>query len=149
MQELDKTYFQTGKVRFVFRDFPLTSIHKSAVRAAHAAQCAGDQGRYWQMHDALYASQDQFQPSHDADFATFRGLAGDIGLDTEQFMACMESRKYLDRITKEATDGAALGVRATPAYLVDGELVVGLYPTAAWRQILDQALARHGVSAAP
>ena len=145
MPELDKTYFQTGKVRFIFRDFPLASIHKSAVRAAHAARCAGDQGRYWEMHDTLFASQGAFQPDHNADFATFRGLATDIGLDVDQFMSCMESRKYLDRIAQEAADGGAQGVRATPAYLVDGELVVGLYPTVAWKQILDQALQRHGI----
>jgi protein-disulfide isomerase len=148
LQELDRTYVQTGKVRFVYRDFPLP-IHKSAVRAAHAAHCAAEQGRYWEMHDTLFARQDAFQPDHDADFATFRGFAGEIGLDAGQFMACMESRKYLDRITQEATEGAARGVRATPAYMLDGELILGLYPTEVWKRMIERALERHGISVTP
>jgi len=148
LQELDRSYVQTGKVRFVYRDFPLP-IHPSAVRAAHAAHCAAEQGRYWEMHDMLFARQDAFQPGHDADFATFRGFAGQLGLDAGQFMACMESRKYLDRITAEATDGATHGVRATPAYMLDGQLIVGLYPTEVWRRMIDRALERHGASPTP
>ena len=148
MQELDKTYIQTGKVRFVYRDFPLP-IHKSALRAAHAAHCAAEQDQYWQMHDLLYARQDAFQPDHDADFATFRGFAGELGMDADRFIACMDSRKYLNRITQEATDGATRGVRATPAYMLDGELVVGLYPTDVWKRMIDRALARHGVATQP
>jgi protein-disulfide isomerase len=148
LQELDQTYIQTGKVRFVFRDFPLP-IHKSAVRAAHAAHCAAEQGRYWQMHDMLFARQDTFQPNHDADFATFRGFAGELGMDAGSFMECMESRKYLDRITQDATEGAARGVRATPAYRLDGELIVGLYPTEVWKRMIDRALARHGMATQP
>jgi len=146
LQELDKTYFQTGKGRFIFRDFPVPSLHPSAVRAAHAAHCAAEQGRYWEMHDTLYASQKKLGGDHDADFAMLRGLAGDLGLDADRFTECMDSRRYLDRIAADVQEGLDRGVRATPAYVLDGQLLFGLYPTETWKRMIDRALARHGVA---
>lgn len=148
MQELDKAYFQTGKVRYIFRDFPLPA-HTSAVRAAHAAHCAAEQGRFWEMHEALFAAQDRLGGDHDADFATLRGLAQDLALDADSFMECMDSRKYLDRITEDTLAAGALGLRGTPSYVLDGELLVGLYPAPVWRRMIDRALARHAAPSPP
>ena len=67
----------TGQVRYIFRNFPLSSIHPHAQKAAEAAECAGEQGKYWEMHDLLFAGQEQWSGSADA-VATFKGMAGDL-----------------------------------------------------------------------
>lgn len=139
LPELNKQLVQTGKLRIIWRDFPLRS-YPSAVRAAHAAHCAADQNMYWQMHDQLFADANQFSASHDADFALFRQMAGKVGLNVEQFMSCMESRKYLKRITEEVVNDRALDIDATPAYVLNGEVLRGLYPATTWVRMIKERL---------
>ena len=139
MPSLIEKYVKTGKLRIIFRDFPVPS-HTSAVRAAHAAHCAADQGRYWDMHDKLFANADRLGGSHEEDFALFRGFAQDLGLDVEQYMGCMESRKYLDRITEDVVNARALGITGTPTYILNGELLFGLYPATVWDNLIDSRL---------
>jgi len=137
---LEEKYVKTGKLRFVFRDFPVPG-HTSAVRAAHAAHCAADQDKFWPMHDHLFANVDQLGGSHDEDFEVFRRFASELGLDEDAFMACMESRKYLDRIAADVESGRALGISGTPAYVLNGEVLIGLYPTDVWARMIDKRLA--------
>ncbi|GAC1561674.1 MAG: hypothetical protein NVS2B7_35930 [Herpetosiphon sp.] len=142
MPQLRNTYIKSGQLRIVFRDFPVPTIHPSAVRAAHAAHCASEQGRYWEMHDRLFNDADHFSPSHDSDFALFRTAAQDLGLDVETFMVCMESHKYLDPITGEIEAARKAGITATPAYLLNGELLLGLYPITTWERLIDAELGK-------
>ncbi len=139
MPSLIEKYVKTGKLRIIFRDFPVPS-HTSAVRAAHAAHCAADQGRYWDMHDKLFANADKLGGTHDADFALFRGFAQDLGLDVEQYMGCMESRKYLDRITEDVVNARAMNITGTPTYILNGELLFGLYPGGVWDKMIEARL---------
>lgn len=141
MPELEKLYIDTGKVRYIFRDYPQSSIHPSAVRQAHAAHCAAEQDRYWDMHDLLYEQVDLLTGIREADFTTIDKFAADLGLNTTDFTECMESRRYLKRITQDFETAKALGIRATPAYVVNGEILFGLYPTGAWQKIIDRKLA--------
>ena len=148
MPELEKLYVETGQVRYVFRDYP-QSNHTSAVRAAHAAHCAAEQGRYWEMHDLLYDQVAQLIGLREADFATLEGFARDLGLDIEAYQECMESRRYLDRITQDVEEARALGIRATPAYVLNGEVLFGLYPTGAWQKIIERKLAEQSQAPEP
>ncbi len=142
LHELENKYVKSGKLRIIWRDFPLPS-HHSAVRAAHAAHCAAEQGKYWEMHDRLFADADKFSDSHDADFELFRAHARELRLNVEQYMTCMESRKYLERITEDVINGRALGIDATPAYVLNGELLRGLYPASTWERMIEARLKSH------
>ncbi|MFQ6134874.1 MAG: DsbA family protein, partial [Nitrososphaerales archaeon] len=99
LQEIKRNYVDTGKVKFVYRDFPLASMHPFAEKAAEAANCASDQDRYWQYHDLLFENQ----PVWAAGNATveFKKYASTLGLDEEQFNLCLDSGKYADEISKD------------------------------------------------
>lgn len=133
-------YIDTGKVRLEFRDFPLESIHPNAMAAAVAARCAGDQGDYWGMHDRLFGNQGQWSGLADPS-ETFQGFAGDMGLDTAAFQACLTSGKFDAAIAQDLQAGQAAGVSGTPSFLINGTLVVGAQPYAAFEQALDTLLA--------
>jgi protein-disulfide isomerase len=118
--ELLKDYVQTGKVRYVFRDFPLTQIHPLAAKAAEAARCAGDQGKYWEMHDRLFANPGELQleklPAH----------AQAIGLDEAAFRACLNDNRHAAAVKKDLDAGTTIGITGTPAIVVglsDGDQV--------------------------
>jgi protein-disulfide isomerase len=112
LPQIEKEYIQTGKVRYVQRDFPIESIHKDAFKAAEAARCAGDQGKYWEMHDRLFANQQALGlkdlPQH----------AEALGLDASRFQQCVESGKYASAVRKDLADGQAAGVTGTPTFFL-------------------------------
>jgi protein-disulfide isomerase len=103
-----------GNVRVAFRHFPLEEVHPHALSAAEAAEAAGAQGLFWQMHDLLFAHQPRFQPLQ------LRDLAQGLGLDLRRFSDELESHIYVARIREEALQGRRLGVRATPTFYVNG-----------------------------
>ena len=107
------------KILFVYRDFPLEDIHPHAFQAAEAANCAGDQGAYWEMHDLLFANQSKL----DAD--SLRSYAAGLNLNINQFNECMDSHKYVDEIRKDIQDGQAYQVNGTPTFFINGNRVVG------------------------
>ncbi|MDQ5857218.1 MAG: DsbA family protein [Acidobacteriota bacterium] len=110
--QLDKEYIQTGKAKLVFRDLPLESIHKNAFKASEAAHCAGDQGKYWEMHDRLFSNQQALEASKLTEHATA------IGIDAKKFQACVDGGKYAAEIRKDIADAERLGVSATPTTLI-------------------------------
>lgn len=112
--QLDKEYVQTGKVKYVFRDLPLESIHKNAFKASEAAHCAGEQGdgKFWPMHDRLFANQQTLELAKLPEHATA------IGLDAKKLQACLESGKYAAEIRKDIAEAERLGVSATPTTLI-------------------------------
>ena len=141
---LKKDYIDTGKVRYVFRDFPLDQIHPQARKAAEAAHCAGEQGKYWEMHDVLFGNQQALQPPKLSEHART------LGLDGVRFDECLTSGKHAARVSQGLTDGQAAGVQGTPGFVVaktrpgdsvEGALVVGAQPVEVFRRLIDQLLA--------
>jgi protein-disulfide isomerase len=127
------------KVKLVWKDFPLTSIHPEAFKASEAAHCAGDQGKYWDYHDRLFQNQRALQVD------ALKKHAADLGLDTGAFNACVDSGKYTDRVRKGLEEGTALGVGSTPSVFINGRLLMGAQPFEAFQAIIDDELQRTGV----
>jgi len=140
---IKSAYVDSGKVRYVFRDFPIDHIHPYARKASEAARCAGDQGKYWEMHDLLFQNQQSLAPDQ------LPGLGSKLGLDAGAFNACLSSSKYAGAIQQNYGDGSAAGVRGTPSFVigrtrpddkVEGVMVVGARPLADFRQEIDRLL---------
>ena len=141
---LKKDYIDTGKVRYVFRDFPLDQVHPQARKAAEAAHCAGEQGKYWEMHNVLFGNQQTLQPPKLSEHART------LGLDGASFDQCLASGKHAAHVSQGLSDGQAAGVQGTPGFVVakttpgdtvEGTLVVGAQPVEVFRQLIDQLLA--------
>ena len=118
LPQLEEEYISTGKVKLVYRDFPL-SFHQEAQPAAEAAECAGEQGKYWEMHDKIFENQASLSN------ANYKKWAIDIGLNTAKFNTCLDSGAMASEVQKDFTDGQASGVQGTPAFFVNGKLVSG------------------------
>ena len=103
-------YIDTGKLRYASLDMPLENIHKEAFRAAMASHCADDQGKFWEMHDLLFENQRQIEP--------LSAHAASLGLDGEQFAACLDSEKYADSVRKDMTEAKKAGVSGTPSFVL-------------------------------
>lgn len=112
----------TDKVRYVYRDFPIVSIHPGADKAAEAGECAQDQGRFFDYHDKLY--QNQFNLSEEA----LKRYAQEIGLDTRAFDTCLDSGRYEQEVEEDRQAGIAAGVRGTPTFFFNGHKVEGSIP---------------------
>ncbi len=123
------------KIRFVYRNYPLPS-HPNAHPAAEAAQCANEQGKFWPYHDRLFADPRKLS---DADL---KQAAADLGLDTAKFNACVDSHKYKARVDADMQAGDAAGVSGTPAFFINGRQLSGAQPYEAFKQLIDEELAR-------
>jgi len=123
------------QVVIVFRDFPL-SFHNRAQKAAEAAGCAGEQGKFWEMHDKMFANQRALEPANLDQYAT------EIGLDMTKFKACLDSGQRAPEVAADMKAGQALGVTGTPAAFVNGRFVNGAQPLEAFAKIIDDELAR-------
>ena len=134
-KQLREEYVKTGKVKMVYRDYPL-SFHPAAQPAAEAAECAGDQGKYWQYHDALFERQ--------ATITTldYIGLAGELGLDRAAFKSCVDTHKFAAEVAKDLADGTAAGVDGTPASFINGQLISGAVPYTSFKTAIDAELAK-------
>jgi protein-disulfide isomerase len=124
-----------GKLRIVFRDLPLLNIHKNAGHAAEAAHCANDQGKFWEMHDRLFANQQKLAP------ADLKEHAVAIGLDAAAFNQCLDSGKYTADWRRDSEEASRLGLSGTPAFFINGRLLSGAQPYEAFAQIVDEELA--------
>ena len=147
MREVVEDYVSTGKVRYVFRDFPIESIHPLALKAAEGARCAGEQGRYWELHDRLLRNQTaigpEFLPLH----------AQMLKLDIPRFQECLGSGKYAEAIHESIAEGKKAGVRGTPGFflgLTDPRssklkavtFVSGAQPYETFKEAIDKLLSR-------
>lgn len=130
---LKTKYIDTGKVKLVYRDFPL-GIHPYAQKAAEAAECAGDQGKYYEMHDAIFVKTPQLA------IEDLKLMAQEIGLNTATFNTCLDNGTHADEVKKDMSDGTAAGVTATPSFFINGTLLRGAQPTAAFEAAIEQAL---------
>lgn len=136
---LQKDYIDTGKLKFVYRDMPLISIHPFAQKAAEAAQCAGDQGKFWEYHDVI------FQRQHSLSFETLPLWAEEFELDMEQFNQCLDSGTYFNEVQADFADGVSYGVSSTPSFILGpadgtGELITGGQPAFVFAEAIDRLL---------
>lgn len=111
-----------GKLRFIFRNFPLVTIHKNAMIAAEAAEAAGGQGKFWEMHDVLFERQGEWADS-DNPMEYFEKYAKDLGLDVDKFKKEIEDGKYRELVVSDQNDGNTLGVNATPTFFVNNQKI--------------------------
>ena len=133
MQEVLKKY--GDKMRFMYRDYPLT-FHPNAETAAIGAQCAQEQGKLWEMHQAISANQAKLAASDLVE------TAGGIGLDKEKFKSCIDTGKYKSEVQKDFQDGVKYGVSGTPTFFINGIMIVGARGADAFGEIIDQELER-------
>ena len=124
------------KVRIVWKDFPLTSIHPQAFKAAEAGQCAREQGKFWELHDRMFANQQALQPD------ALKEHAAAVGLDLAKFNACFDASKYGERVQQQMSAGSQLGVQSTPSIFINGRLVSGAQPYEVFTAIIDEELQR-------
>jgi protein-disulfide isomerase len=133
---IERDYIHTGKVRWVFVNFPLTHIHKNAVAAAQVAMCAARQDKFWAMHDALYQRQPQWAALDQA-WAALIALADSVGVRHDSLVTCLNTRATVDEITRDAQGSARTGASGTPSFYIEGGLADGAIPAAAFSRILD------------
>ncbi|MEM6454225.1 MAG: DsbA family protein [Acidobacteriota bacterium] len=127
------------KIALVFRHFPL-SFHAEAPKASEAALCADDQGKFWEMHDALFADQQNLKVDG------LRAKAEGLQLDMAAFNACLDSSKYAETVQRDLREGSAVGVSGTPAFFINGRFLSGAAPLENFTTIIDDELDRMGVS---
>lgn len=132
--QIDEQYIKTGKVKLVYRDFPL-SIHPNAQKAAEAAECSGEQGKYYEMHDIL------FENGANGGVADYKAYASQIGLNLAEFNECLDSGAMAAEVQKDFEEGQQYGVQGTPAFFINGKLVSGAQPFNVFQQEIEAALA--------
>lgn len=123
-----------GQIRFVYRDFPLYQIHPEAEPAAIAANCAGEQGKYWEFHGLL------FNGGKELNVNTYNSYATNIGLDLGSFSQCLQDEKQRDEVSEDYEYATSLGVRSTPTFFINGLAIVGAQPLEVFVQAIDKEL---------
>lgn len=134
---IQENYVETGKVRYIARDLPL-SFHANAHAASQAARCAGDQNKYWEMHDMLFNEQQAWSTGDPTE--QFSNFAQDIGLDVATFDNCLSSEKYKDAVDADLALASRVGASGTPTFFINGIPLVGAQPYAAFEAAIDAAL---------
>ncbi len=130
---IEKKYIETGKVRLVFRDYPIGG-HQYAQKAAEAAECADDQARFWDYHDTLFQNQGAL------DVSSLKQYARDLGLDAGEFDTCLDSGKMASEVQNDLKAGQSYGVSGTPTFFINGIKVVGAKPYDAFEQVIEAEL---------
>ena len=146
LPQLEENYIETGKVKFVYRDMPLDSLHPNARPAHIAAECADEQGGFWDYHDILFDSQGQWRrlPSSELS-STFVGYASDLKMDTASFESCLNSPEIADEVNQDSLDARSKGATGTPTFFIgnekDGfEKLVGAQPFSSFQLTIDKLL---------
>jgi protein-disulfide isomerase len=126
----------SGTVRWAFRDFPIASLHPQASKAAEAARCAGEQGKFWEYHNLLFNNQAQ------AAIADFKRFADQLKLNPKLFGLCLDSGRHKAAVQSDIDDGTRLGITGTPSFFINGRLLVGAQPLETFRKIIEAELRR-------
>ncbi|HLC58076.1 MAG TPA: DsbA family protein [Candidatus Nanoarchaeia archaeon] len=137
--QIKKEYIDAGKVKFVYRDFPLESIHPYARKAAEAGECADEQGKFWEYHGKLFENQQVWSGAGESEFKKY---AQDLKLDSEKFNTCLDSGKYANEVSKDLADGARSGVQGTPFFVVGSTPLSGAQPFASFKAAIDFELGK-------
>ena len=143
LTELKREYIDAGQVRYVFRDFPIDAIHPQARKASEAARCAAEQGKFWEMHDALFENQRLLIVDE------LKRHADTLKLDGRAFNACLDEARHARMVREDEQAAVALGVTGTPTFFIgkttadgvfEGARLVGAQPIAAFRRVIDTLL---------
>ena len=134
LNQLKSQYIDTGKVKFVYRDFPLSSIHPMAQKAAEASECADDQEKFWEMHDKIFEGQASLSIN------SLKQWAAELGLNTNDFNKCLDSGKNKDEVEKDLRDATSSGGQGTPYFIVGEIPVSGAQPFSAFQQAIESQL---------
>ena len=141
-----ENYIDTGKVKFIYRDYPIQGSHPNAVPAAVAAECADEQGKYWEFHDKLFESQSQWNRIETIDaVSVFSQYASEMELNMEQFDTCLTTGKYIDEVREDLNDGQSYGVSGTPGFFIGNDELgfvelKGAQPFENFQKIIDAQL---------
>ena len=140
---LDKEFVQTGKVRLAYLNHPIPSLHPNARAAAEVAMCASAQNKFWELHTALFTTQEMWAklPNPSAFFDT---LAVKSGVDAAEWRKCISSHASVPLIDADNDRTTTSGVRSTPTFFIDTRKVEGAYPVDSFRVILNEAIAKAG-----
>lgn len=134
-------YKDNPNFNFVFRNFPLDTIHPNAHVSAEAAEAAGAQGKYWEMNHMLYEKQNEWSASL-TPIDLFAGYAGELGLDVDKFKQAVQQRLYADIINADYKDGEALGVNSTPTFFINGQKQSKVLNRTELKEIIEAGLAK-------
>ena len=146
LPQLFEEYVDQGKVKLVFRDFPIQSIHPNALPASVAAECANEQSKFREMHDTLFEKQNEWNKLATADaISLFSSYASDMQLDQSMFDSCLTSGKYIDEIKNDLDDGRKYGVSGTPGFFVGNDEIgyvelKGAQPFESFKKVIDVQL---------
>ena len=136
---LDSLYIATGKVRWAFINFPLTSIHDNALAAAELAVCAADQHAFWPVHDLLYRHHEVWAPLKSPG-AFFLSFADSAKLSRQRLLACVQDPATRETVRQEAEGAERSGASSTPSFYIEGGILAGAQPLPVFRQVLDSIL---------
>lgn len=131
LKQVMETY--PDKVRIVFKNYPLP-FHQNAESAAMAALCAQEQGKFWEYHDRLFTNQESLSLND------LKKYAADLGLKTGDFNSCLDSKKYKKQVEEDLVEGNRVGVRGTPAFFINGQVLSGALPFENFKAIIDEEL---------
>ena len=134
-KQIKAEYIDTGKVKVVFKHFPLTNIHPNAMPAAIAVECALEQGKGVEMHDKVFESSSLSTTS-------LKAMAVELKLDSVQFDTCLDTQKYKDKVLADQAEGVSKGVSGTPTVFVEGQKLVGAQPFSVFKTAIDAELAK-------
>ncbi len=123
-----------GKIRLVYRDFPLSSIHPNAFAAAEAAQCANEQNAFWPYHDKLFSSENLGDD-------VYKQYAQQLNLDMTKFNTCLTNHTYQAYVQANSDFATKTGVNSTPTFFINGLAVIGAQPIDVFKQVIDKELA--------
>ena len=138
---IDREYVQTGKVRIAYLNFPLSSIHANARAAAEAAMCASAQGKFWELHESLFATQTAWEREANP-VPSFDSLAVKAGVEPTAWRSCMSTHATAKIIDADHDRSSRAGVQSTPSFFIGDRALAGAYPVDTFRVAIDAALAK-------
>jgi protein-disulfide isomerase len=136
---LEKEYIATGKVRWIFINLPLVSIHPNAVPAAEFAMCAAKEGKFWPAHDLLYRRQEVWAPLKNP-AAFLLSVADSLKIPRAKITPCLEKAEMRELVKSDSEGSVKAGATSTPTFYIEGGLMKGAYPPEVWRPILDSVI---------
>jgi len=136
-KQIKAKYIDTNKVKFTYRHYPL-SFHQNAQKSAEASECANDQGKFFEYHDVLFENSDA--DGNGLNVTDLKRYAANLGLNTAQFNACLDSGEKADEVKKDFAEGQRLGVNGTPTLYVNGKPVIGAQPFSVFQEAIEEAL---------
>lgn len=140
LPQIKKDYVDSGKVKIYWRSYAF--LGPASTEASNAIECANEQGKFWDMHDYLYNNQPSESDTSMFTTDSMTTVAGTLGMNTDQFRSCLDSKKYDKNVSADLADGQKAGVSGTPTFFINGTSLVGAQPYAAFKTVIDQELAK-------